>query len=217
MKHAWISLLALALTLTSCKLDDSFTASNLYAFVTVKGGTFVDDAGGSCTITQDLTDKGWNEEGARHFIIYDILNRNWDIMLREYYRARIQTPVDGWPEDGWETQPGTDPVIFVTHSFGGGYLNLVLQYYYKPGTECPHDMVLFSQEREADDELRLVLKHTGNGENPVEMDTANLKTDVRVYCFPISTNCHSVQLTLPVLAKDDDGKQVVKLMTGSLE
>ena len=78
-------------------------------------------------------------------------------------------------------------------------------------------MVLFSQEREADDELRLVLKHTGNGENPAEMDTANLKTDVRVYCFPISTNCHSVQLTLPVLAKDDDGKQVVKLMTGSLE
>lgn len=217
MKHAWITLLALALTLTSCKLDDTFSASNLHAFVTVKGGTFVDDAGGSCTIVQDLTDKGWNEEDSRHFIIYDILNRNWDIMLREYYRARIQAPVNGWPEEGWETQPGTDPVVFVTHSFSGGYLNLVLQYYYKPDTDCPHDMVLLYQEREADDELHLVLKHTGNGENPVDMDTANLKLDVRVYCFPITTKCHSVMLTMPVLAQGDDGKQVVKLVTGSLD
>ncbi len=217
MKHAWITLLALALTLTSCKLEDSFTASNLHAFVTVKDGTFVDDAGGSCTIAQDLTDHGWNVEGSRHLIIYDILNRNWDIMLREYYRAQIQAPVNGWPEDGWETQPGMDPVSFITHSFSGGYLNLVLQYYYKPGTECPHDMVLLYQERLAEDELHLILKHSGNGENPVEMDTANLKTDVRVYSFPLKTSCKSVYLTLPVISQDDEGKQVVKLVTGVLE
>ena len=217
MKHAWIALLGVALALTSCKLEDSFTATNLHAFVTVKDGTFMDDAGGTCTIVEDLTDKGWMEEGSRHYIIYDILNSNWDVSLREYYRAVIQSPQDGWPEDGWETQPGADPVAFVTHSFSGGYLNMVLQYYYKPGTECPHDMVLFRQEAAVEDELRLLLKHSGNGENPVEMDSANLKVGVRVYSFPLSTKCHTVYLTLPILTKDDTGKQVVQLVSGLLE
>lgn len=217
MRKAWILLLGLVMGLTSCHFEDVFTATNLRAFVTVKEGTLVDDTGGSCSIVQDGTDGAWKTEDARLYILYDILNRNWDIALKGYLTCIIQnTEPAPVVEEGEEVQEvQLDPIIPVDHSFGGGYFNFVLDYYLLPGAETPHDMHLYAGKNGAEDALMLRLIHEGNGENPAAMSIDQLKTARRAYCFPISTTLSNIYLTLPILYRNENDEYIVQEMTYS--
>lgn len=211
MKRLILAALAGLFLMTSCNLgDDVYTVTNLNEFVTVDGESMIDDYGNLFNVTEDLTDKGWKTDGKRYLAQFDIVNRNLDITLKAYNNVIIQAPVPYTPA---EDEASLDPVVIQDASITArGYLNIVLSYYAKPETDCPHDITLGYNQDGAT--LSFYLRHEGNGENPAEMSTDLLKEYVRIYSFPLegildTNTSRDIFLQCDILTSDNDGKYSV--------
>ncbi|MBQ9654102.1 MAG: hypothetical protein IJV32_07790 [Bacteroidales bacterium] len=211
MKRLILATLAGLFLMTSCNLgEDVYTVTNLSEFVTVKGETMVDDYGNLFNVTEDKTDKGWKTDDKRLLAQFDIVNRNLDITLKAYKNVTIQTPELYTPSEDEEPM---DPVAIQDASITAkGYLNIILSYYAKPETDCPHDITLgYNKEGTV---LNFYLMHEGNGENPAKMSEDLLKEYYRIYSFPIaglleSDDLMDIFLQCDVLASDNDGNYSV--------
>ena len=218
MKKSFILILAAALAFTSCNLDDTvYTLTNVNTYLNYNNGVLYNDAGLVFNVTTDNTDGNWKSEGNRFFGTFDVLNAKYDIYMKSYMNAIIQSP-EKMPEEIGEEGLHGDPVSILDCTLSGIYLNLIIGFYAKEGTECPHDMHLYWE-----DDLNVlsrVLIHDGNGENAVQMDESELKTLTRVYCFPIndlvpSGQQRTVSLTVDSLGKED-GKYVSTPVTANV-
>lgn len=221
MKKYLIALLSLVFAVSSCEFKDVFYLTNTSDMVTVSEGQIVNDYGYAYAITQDNTDKGWNEEGARHYIVFDVLNRQYDIALKQYLKATISHPVNGvpLPEEGGAL--GADPVEVINNRISGGYLNLVLKYYRMPSSEHVHRMSLRYIDHADSNMLELRLIHDGNGENPAQRSSSDLVQDACVYCFPLEGmapkgSSRTLMLTIDYLNTTSDGKSEIKQASFSL-
>lgn len=205
-----LAIVAGILTLASCSLpEDIFVIRNLNDFLSCKGGILYNDVGTPFTVTQDLTDKNWNAEGNRIYAAFDITNSHFDITLSGYLKAGIySTKTVPVPE-----KENPDPVILTDCSVGGGYLNIVLSYYYKPGTECPHQTSLYATDK--DDTLTLTLVHDGNAESPAYDQASTLQTASAACCFTLAGlvpegEYRKVVLEFDLLTKDEEGIDISK-------
>lgn len=211
MKKWFILILAAALAFTSCKLDETiYTLTNVNNYLNYDSGVLTNDAGLTLNVTEDNTDGNWKIDGNRFFGTFDVLNVNYDITMKSYMQAILQNPKN-MPTDVGEEGLHGDPVSILDCTLGGIYLNLIVGFYAKPGTDCPHDMQLYWSDDHST--LSLVLVHEGNGENSVEMDEKDLKSLTRVYCFPIhdlvaSGEQRTVTLTVDALGQMADGTYV---------
>ena len=221
MKKYLIALICLVCTVSGCQFKDVFYVTNANDLVTVTEGALVNDLGYIYTIQTDATDKGWNQEGSRLYIVFDIVDRQWNITLHEYTPVTIAPVKIGFPTDE-EGNPLTgDPVDVVNNGISGGYLNLVLKYYRKPGSEAPHTMQLYYNDKPADSQLELRLFHEGNGENPVQMSASDLVQDTAVYSFPLEGmvpkgSYRTLIITLDYLNTKTDGQQEIAQGTYAL-
>lgn len=221
MKKYLIALICLICTVSGCQFKDVFYVTNANDLVTVTEGTLVNDLGYVYTIQTDETDRGWNKEGTRLYIVFDIVDRQWNIALHEYTKVTIAPVSVGFLTDG-EGNPLTgDPVEVTNNGIGGGYLNMVLKYYRKPGSDASHAMKLFYNDKPADGILELRLIHSGNGENPVQMSASDLVQDTAVYSFPLEGmvpkgSYRTVNMTIDYLSTKADGKQEIAQGTYSL-
>ena len=161
-----LAIIAGMLAVASCRPPEStFSAQNVADYFTYKDGTLYNDYGNTFAITQDNTDGKWKVDGGRMYAIFDILNAQLDIVLKQYLSGTIKAH-SGVVDK--ENLPAGDPVVISDCNIGGGYLNVMLTYYYKEGTDCPHDTrLLYDDDGQT---LRLYLVHDGAGENPVAMD-----------------------------------------------
>jgi len=223
MKRLIFAALAGLFLMTSCNLgEDVYTITNLSEFVTVKGETLIDDYGNMLQVTEDKTDKGWKTDDKRLLAQFDIVNRNLDITLKAYNNVIIQTPELYTPA---EDEAPMDPVAIQDASITAkGYLNIILGYYAKPETDCPHNITLGYNQDGAT--LNFYLMHDGNGENPAKMNADLLKEYYRIYSFPISgifesDDLRDIFLQCDVLASDNDGnysvvKKIARLYSGNV-
>ena len=221
MKKYLTALLFLVFAVSSCEFKDVFYMNNQYDMVTVTEGRIINDYGFPYAITEDNTDKAWNEEGARHFIVFDVLNRQYDIALQQYLKAIISRPVNGvpLPEEGGAL--GADPVEVINHRISGGYLNLVMKYYRMTGSDYVHNMSLRYIDNAESNTLELRLIHAGNDENPAQRSSSDLVQDACVYCFPLEGlapkgSTRFLTLTIDYLNTAADGKSEITQATYSL-
>ena len=222
MKKYLTALLFLVFAVSGCEFKDVFYITNTADMVTVTEGQIVNDYGYVYAITQDNTDKAWNEEdGARLYIVFDVLNRQYDIALKQYLKATVSQPVNGvpLPEEGGAL--GADPVEVINNRISGGYLNLVMQYYRMPSSDHVHRMSIRYIDNAETNTLELRLLHDGNGENPAQRSSSDLVQDACVYCFPLEGmapkgSTRSLTLTIDYLNTTADGKSEIKQATYSL-
>ena len=212
-----LAILSIVLCAVSCnKPMGSYSATNVADFLTYKDGTLFNDFGTVFTVESDLTDTKWNGNGNRFYAIFDILDIDYNITLKNYLVGNISDVSGSVQED---SVPTGDPVELAHCTISGGYLNVIYNYYYKEGTDCAHDSKLYYNDDGTD--LTLYLVHEGNDENPMKMAAADLKWDSALYCFNIydlvpSGEYRNVIFDADILYKDTDGNYLTKHMTSPI-
>lgn len=213
MKRFFAPLLASVLILTACNMETVFKYTNMVEFVTVSGNTLINDVGTIYTVTADETDHGWQVEGSRQYMLFDIEDRYLDVTVKKYIRANISEPV----EYAEVTDP-VDPVELFAGSFSGGYLNLELRYTRQRGSNSAHSIQMMYKEDAGG--VQLFLVHRGNHENSLYVDEEMLITESAVYCFPVSMLPGGVattySVTYDVLSKNQEGQPAMVSVTENL-
>ena len=195
MKKWLLVLAACALTAVSCMRESTFIMNNYVDFAVSSGGKLFTDTGYQLTVSNNASgSSAYQEDNKRFYLICDILNRDLDILLKTLEPVTIK---DALPYDPEEEEP--DDPVSVSHRFGGGYLNLLVGYSYRPGSQYEHKINLFWETNNS--ELCLYLLHDGNHENTAHMSESELKRETRYFSFPIrdilsSRDYAAVSLTL---------------------
>ena len=208
MKKYLPLLLCSLLTFSACNFEDSYTQTNVQDLVTVKGDNLVNDYGYTLTVTQDAVGRAnWQSEGARYYAIYDVLNRNFDIYLKEVIRSREELPLR---YDDQQEYP-TDPIEPYVAAFSGGYLNIGLYIYKAKNTNNAH-VVRFFYEMEST-HMYVHVVHYGSNEDPAHMSTDDLTYEQRMYHIDANEFPSFTQVTLVAhyLDADGSGNPVIKL------
>lgn len=164
----------------SCKLEDTYTQSNVMDLVTVKGDYLVNDYGYTLTVTQDAVGRqNWQVEGARYYALFDILNRQLEISLKEMVRSRQETLME---YDESQEYP-TDPVEPYMATYSGGYLNLGFDITVAKNTDNAHPIRFYYKMDGTNMTIHVV--HTGNGEDLRNMSKDDLVYEERMYHIPV--------------------------------
>lgn len=180
MKKFILPLAISLLACTACMKESTFTITNLVDIVTTTSGYLVNDLGTTYTVTDNQTGSNdWKQEGSRLYILCDVLNRNLDISLKNYIKVHTENPI---PLDQMEFE-GKDPLGVVDHSFSGGFVNLVFQYYYNPASNYARNIRFYWDAKGL--ELHLYVFYDGNNENPAYVSEDILKTQETVFSIPL--------------------------------
>ena len=212
MKKLIPILLAFLPLAVSCKLDDTYTQTNVQEMVTVKEGVLLNDNGYVFNVTEDAlgADK-WKIEGNRYLALFDILNRDLDIRLKEVVKVSIVSPAE---YDEAEEYPA-DPLSPEIASVSGGYLNLGLGYYKAKGSNAAHPIRFYEEVKGTVHYIHIT--HEGNGEDPTRMDEKDLETAIAVFSLPLKMSSNDrITLVMNVITKDSAGKQSVEEKTINL-
>ncbi|MBP5483800.1 MAG: hypothetical protein J6X99_06055 [Bacteroidales bacterium] len=214
MKKYILSLALCLLAATSCLKDSTFEIYNYADFVTSYSGKLLSDYGDVYTVTSNATEsEEWKIEGKRFYIICDILNRALAIKLKEITNVTVAQLSPLSEADKWD-----DPVIVNDHCISGGYLNIVMSYFYDKSSKYAHKLYFRSEYDGADDHLTIHIFHNGNHENPAYMAVDDLDKKQVVYSVPLTDFIKeesrlSLSVSLHELEKDAEGKEVVKKNT----
>lgn len=184
MKKYIPGLLAFALAVTACNLDEEFSATNITDLVTVESNTsLVNDYGTVYHITADMSDHDW-AIGDRLYALFDLLNSNYDITLKSYSKCIVIKPVP-YPEGDFPV-PMADPVIIDGNSISAGYVNLQLTYYKQKNSNFAHRILMYYKDKPDSQQMELYLVHQGNGENPANLEDDELETVTALFSFPLA-------------------------------
>lgn len=213
MKKLIPILLAFLPLAVSCKLDDTYTQTNVQEMVSVKEGNLLNDNGIILNVVEDAlgTDK-WKIEGNRYLALFDILNRALDIRLKSVIKATVMTPEVYDPDADYPT----DPLVPELTGYSGGYLNLGFSYYKDKTSNAAH-RIRICEERIGTSQRYLHIVHDGAGEDPTQMDEKDLETLISIFSLPMDLKSgERVSLVMNVIVTDSTGKKTVQEKTINL-
>jgi len=207
MKKHILFLVCGLLMFTACKFEDTYTQTNVQDLVTVKGDDLVNDYGYTLNVVQDAVGAvNWKVEGARYLALYDVLNRQLDISLKEMVRSREVFLFD---YDETEEYP-TDPIEPYVVAFSGGYLNIGLYVSKAKNTNNAHPITFYLEEN--NNQLNLYVVHAGNGEDLRFMSKDDLTYEQRMYHISVEEfpNYNSLVMVYHYLEADGSGAAILK-------
>lgn len=211
MKKFLLLLSALAL-FTSCRMDDVFTISGLQCFVSVIDGKLTGDDGGVGNFTESqVPTSDWKIEGARWFINYDVLNRNYDLRLNSVERCQVVAPQA--LEAGAEVTPG-GPVVRGENSLNAKFFSFRLFVFHKKGSAHVTTAQMFYTLNPESNHVDVRLVADDNGENPLHENTADLEQRWEAFSFPMeglldASKKYTVSVTYDGLEKGTSGDYVL--------
>ena len=188
----------------SCKMESTFYMENVASLANVSEGILYSDEGVVFNVTENASKKqDYLVEGARYYMVFDILDREMDIRIRDLQDVVI------YPSQSQGLIPlYKDPVVLRQASISGGYLNLVIAYYKSKASKYEHKMH-FRHVKDGKI-LKFTLYHDGNNENPSVMDSEELETAVTYYSVPLSGfEFSGMELTYSTLSYDSEDKATV--------
>ena len=190
----------------SCNLEDTYTETNVKDMVNVVDGLLYNDYGYNMAVVEDAVGEAkWKIEGARYLALFDILNRNLDIRLKEVLRSEV---IEAELLEDPETLK-KDPVELSIEGFSGGYLNLGFTITRDKTSNFAHT-IKFYYTIEATD-LKIYVEHDGNGEDPVHMAEDNLVSEDRMFSIPVEyLPSYSTLSLVEYYITTEGGQSVVK-------
>lgn len=207
MKKLFPLLLCSLIAFSACDLKDTYTRTNAQELVTVKGDYLVNDYGYVYTVTQDAVGRTkWQEEGARYLALFDILNRDLEINLKQVLRSQEASI---WAYDEEEDYPD-DPVEPFLASFSGGYLNLGFEISKKTNSDNAHPIYFYKEIDGAHMYLHVI--QYGDGEDLRNCSKDELTYEERLYHIPAEefSNNNIITLVWHYLDTDATGAYVLK-------
>lgn len=196
----------------SCKLEDTYTETNVRDMVNVVDGLLYNDYGYNLAVVEDAVGAStWKVEGARYLALFDILNRNLDISLKSVLRSdKIEaTPLED-PEE-----LAQDPVELSIQGFSGGYLNLGFTITRDKASNNAH--VFHFYYKVENNFMKIYIEHVGFGEDPIHMAEDNLESVDRMFSIPLEDLPYfsSVSLVMYCITTQG-GEKVIKQTTVNL-
>lgn len=190
----------------SCNLKDTYTQTNVRDMVNVDKGILFNDFGYVLNPVEDAVgaDK-WKIEGARFYAIYDILNRDLDVRLKEMYRSQfVEAEELENPEE-----LSKDPLELDVQGISGGYINLGFVFTRLKKSNNAH-VINFYYEME-NNTMNLYVEHLGFNEDVLHEDEDDLATEERMFSIPTKDlpSFTGLTLVMNVIAKES-GDYVVK-------
>lgn len=157
---------AAALAAVSCQQDDTLQYNNM-TMGNIVDGRFVSDQGNTFNIVRQNCE-GRLEELQRAMILCDVLNatsgkeNEYDISLTQFTSVLVK---DGVAQaDALEGDIAVqDPIHIEQLWFSGGYVNMLIRYYAKTGSETRH-LVNLVYEKGAGGKYTLNFRHNAFGE-----------------------------------------------------
>ena len=211
----YILLLCCLAAAWSCKLEGTYTQSNVQEFVTLSEGLLVNDYGTQFHISQVASDQVPvpNVEGKRYFLLFDILNANLDILLK---KSTEVTTLSAAPA-GEITPAFHDPVSVAFYNISPAYLNLGITYYRLKGSYYAHRFVVEYKKEQGTNYISYILYHDGDDENPASVDDENsLEQASQLLSIPLKQadwTPEGVNLTCHVLQKNEEGTYEIEQVT----
>lgn len=168
MKKIFYSLLIIA-AFASCKKDDTLRYNNI-TMGNIDGETIISDQGNRFNIVESLY-KVELDNYKRVLISCDVLSETsentYDVKLNDIMRVLekdVKTMDDSTEEEDLNIN---DPIMIKDVWYSGGYLNLIIEFFYKEGSANPHFINLL-HEISGDGKHIFTLRHNALGELPYE-------------------------------------------------
>ena len=193
----------------SCELKDTYTETNVRDMVNVVDGLLYNDYGYNLAVVEDAVGEAkWKIDGNRYLALFDILNRNMDIRLKEIMLSEI---IEAGPlEDPEALQQ--DPVELSIQGFSGGYLNLGFTITRDKSSNNAHAFNFYYTVE--NNYMKIYVEHEGNGEDPVNMADDNLESVDRMFSIPVEELPYFSTISLVMYCiTTESGKSVIKQIT----
>lgn len=197
----------------SCNLEDVYTETNVRDMLTVKDGLLYNDYGYNMAVVEDgVGEAKWKIEGARYLCLFDILNRNLDIRLKEVLRSQIleAEPIQN-PDELLK-----DPVDLLIQGFSGGYLNVGFTITRAKNSNNAHAFHFYYTIE--NNYMKIYVEQEGNGEDAVNMSTDDLVSEDRMFSIPLEDLPYFSSLSLVMYCiTTEGGKHVIKQVSANLK
>lgn len=195
MRKILFATLAAFIVLTSCKKDETLYYNNI-TMGNIDGDYIVSDQGNTFEITEDLAKIDLSKfEYGRVILSCDVLKKLGDkrYSIRLTNIASVLTkPViyaDSIKDENDEANID-NPIIIQELWYGGGYINMLLQFAVKSESQTRHLMNLVYNGVETDAEgtsnYSFSLRHNAFGDVPTENDVEEYTSSYGYVSFPIA-------------------------------
>ena len=187
MKKYILILMTGLLAAVSCSLEDVYQRTNVDDILMYYEGKLCNDYGTVYTVTGNEAAGNWKQEGKRFYTVFDILNRNFDITIKELHEFENITST---PTEEEKPELG-DPVQLIVGTVSGGFVNILFRTYSDKKSDYEQKVSFLHKFNGS--ELQLFMVFDGNHENPAEKDVENLESKEHYVCIPIFH--HDVKIT----------------------
>ena len=193
----------------SCNLEDTYTETNVKDMLNVVDGLLYNDSGYNMAVVEDAVGEAkWKVEGARYLALFDILNRNLDIRLKDVLRSQI---IEGQPLDDPEALSQA-PVELLVQGFSGGYFNVGFTITCAKNSNNAHAFHFYYTVE--NNNLMLYVEQEGNGEDPVHMSSDDLVSEDRMFSIPVDKLPYFTSISLVMYyITTEGGQNVIKQVT----
>ena len=185
----------LAIAAISCKKDDTLRYNNV-TMGNIDGVTIISDQGNTFDIAESLYDVDLSSyKYGRIMFSCDVLKETsenrYDIRLTDITSVLAKPVINASSIVPDSEESVTDPVIIRELWYSGGYINMLLQFAHKYGSETLHLINLVYDDMTAAEEGQLknytfTLHHNASGEIPVEDTLHSYERRLGYVSFPIS-------------------------------
>ena len=193
----------------SCNLEDTYTETNVKDMLNVVDGLLYNDSGYNMAVVEDAVGEAkWKVEGARYLALFDILNRNLDIRLKDVLRSQI---IEGEPLEDPEAL-SQDPVELLVQGFSGGYFNVGFTITRAKNSNNAHAFHFYYTVE--NNNLMLYVEQEGNGEDPVHMSSDDLVSEDRMFSIPVDKLPYFSSISMVMYyVTTEGGQSVIKQTT----
>ena len=195
MRKIFFAAITSLVALTSCKEDETLYYNNV-TMGNIDGECIVSDQGNTFEITEALVNADLSKfEYGRVILSCDILRKTDDkrYSIRLTNIASVLTKPVVYADS---IEPDADslnvdnPIIVHELWYGGGYINMLLQFAVKHGSNTRHLINLIYNGIETDQEgassYSFTLRHNAYGDLPTENDVEEYSSSFGYVSFPIS-------------------------------
>ena len=195
MRKILFATIAALIALTSCKKDNTLYYNNV-TMGNIDGEYIVSDQGNTFEITEDLAQIDFSKfKYGRVILSCDVLNKleenKYSIRLTQIASV-LTKPVVNAEEITSETDEVNvdNPIVIQDLWYGGGYINMLLQFAVKAESETAHFINLVYNGTETDEEglanYSFSLRHNAYGEVPTEDDVESYTSSFGYVSFPVA-------------------------------
>ena len=191
MKRIFSSIITLGLVaaaaVTSCKKDDTICYNNV-TMGNIVGETIVSDQGNTFDIVEtpyeiNLSDYTYGRIILSCDVLTQTAENRYDIRLHGIESVLTKPAVKKSTITDEELEV-EDAIIIRDIWFGGGYINMLIEFAHKNGSETKHFINLIHDDTSTEEGYSFILRHNAYGEVPAEGETYRRSNGY--VSFPIS-------------------------------